>query len=234
MVRIRELGKSFGKNEVLKGLDLDIYPGKIYAVLGPNGSGKTTMVKSILGLVKPDSGSIRFRGTDIGKDWKYRSKIGYMPQIARFPEHLSAGEFLHMLKDIRGVYPHEEELLKTFKLEKDIGKKLGHLSGGTKQKVNVVQACMFVTDLLICDEPTVGLDAVSLVAMKKILREYVDKNRTIIFITHITPLVEELADEMIFLQEGNIYYQGSVAGLKNKYGGTTLEKAIANMMEAQV
>ena len=101
MIQITDLHKKFGKNEVLKGLDLTIEPGRIYAILGPNGSGKTTLIKSILGMVLPDKGKIEVLGKPIAKGWKYRKQIDYLPQIANFPGNLKVRELIKMIKDLR-------------------------------------------------------------------------------------------------------------------------------------
>ena len=101
MISIENLHKKFGKNQVLKGIDLEIDQGGIFAVLGPNGSGKTTLIKSILGMVVPNSGSIKLNGKSVKNDWKYRNNIDYLPQIANFPGNLSVKELIRMIKDLR-------------------------------------------------------------------------------------------------------------------------------------
>ncbi|MBV1922970.1 MAG: ABC transporter ATP-binding protein, partial [Flavobacteriaceae bacterium] len=155
MIEIKELHKKFGKNLVLKGVDLSINEGGIFAILGPNGSGKTTLIKSILGMVIPQSGTIQLNGKSIKKDWKYRNEIDYLPQIANFPNNLTVRELIKMIKDLRANNTSEDQrLIELFKLEPFLTKKLGTLSGGTKQKVNIVLAFMFNSPLIILDEPT--------------------------------------------------------------------------------
>ncbi len=102
MVEIQNLNKKFGKNRVLKGLDLSINSGGIFTILGPNGSGKTTLIKSILGMVIPDTGSISILDENVKNNWHYRKKIDYLPQIANFPNNLKVYELFTMLKDLRG------------------------------------------------------------------------------------------------------------------------------------
>ena len=101
MIRITGLNKKFGKYEVLKSLDLTIDTGKVTAIVGPNGSGKTTLIKLILGLVKPSGGKIEVDGEDISNNFLYRNKIGYMPQIARYPDNLSSKELFSLVKELR-------------------------------------------------------------------------------------------------------------------------------------
>jgi len=145
MIQIDNLHKRFGKNQVLSNLDLDIQGGGIFAVLGPNGSGKTTLIKSILGMVIPNKGSILVLDKIIKKNWKYRQEIDYLPQIANFPGNLRVKELVRMIKDLRQKDSKEKELIKLFGLEPYLDKKLGTLSGGTKQKVNIVLTFMFDT-----------------------------------------------------------------------------------------
>ncbi|MGC1631746.1 MAG: ABC transporter ATP-binding protein, partial [Gelidibacter sp.] len=154
MIEIKDLYKKFGKNEVLSGLNLKIGEGGIFAVLGPNGSGKTTLIKSILGMVIPNKGTVTVLGENIKTGSDYRHKIDYLPQIANFPNNLKVKELITMIKDLRGNVDLDQELISLFKLEPFLDKKLGNLSGGTKQKVNLVLTFMFDSPLVILDEPT--------------------------------------------------------------------------------
>src|SRR5690606_32802704 len=209
MIVIDNLHKKFGKNEVLKGIDLKISTGGIFAVLGPNGSGKTTLIKSILGMVIPDSGSISLNGNSIKRDWKYRNNIDYLPQIANFPSNLTVNELIKMIKDLRSdKVADDERLIELFKLQPFLDKKLGNLSGGTKQKVNLVLTFMFDSPLVILDEPTTGLDPISHLRLKKLITAEKEKGKTILITSHIMGFVEEIADEIVFLLEGKIYFRG--------------------------
>lgn len=230
MIEIKKLCKRFGRLTVLDQLDLEIRQGGIFAVLGPNGSGKTTLIKCILGMVIPDSGEISIHGTSVLKKWVYRNEIDYLPQIANFPANLSVIELIEMVKNLRPKPANEKELIQLFELEPYLQKKLGNLSGGTKQKVNLVLTFMFDSNLIILDEPTNGLDPVSLIRLKKLIDEEKKKGKTILVTTHIMSLVEEIADEIVFLLDGSIYFKGTVKELKGKTNQTDLEHAIANII----
>jgi Cu-processing system ATP-binding protein len=229
MIKIEHLNKRFGKLEVIKDLDLTINKGTINAILGPNGSGKTTLIKCMLGMVIPDSGSISIAGQSIKGDWKYREEIDYMPQIANFPPNLKVREIIVMLKDIRNREARDAELIEYFELSPYLNKQLRNLSGGTMQKVNIVLAFMFDNPLLILDEPTNGLDPVALIRLKDLIAKEVESGKTILFTTHIIRLVEELAEDIVFLLEGKIYFQGSVKALVNQQNAADLEYAIADI-----
>ncbi|WP_418499537.1 ABC transporter ATP-binding protein [Flagellimonas sp.] len=227
MIEINNLHKKFGKNQVLKGVDLTIEEGHIYAVLGPNGSGKTTLIKSILGMVIPNKGQISVLGEPIRKGWKYRKKIDYLPQIANFPPNIKVKELIHMIKDLRNSTAAEKELITIFGLEPFLNKKLSTLSGGTKQKVNIVLTFMFDSPLIILDEPTTGLDPKALIRLKELIQKERDRGKTILITSHIMQFVEEMANEIVYLLEGEVYFKGSIAQLLKQTEQTDFEHAIA-------
>lgn len=234
MITFQHITKAFGQNEVLKGIDLAFErPGTISAILGPNGSGKTTLIKTLLGMVLPDTGRILLNGQDIKQQWAYRNRVDYLPQIARFPENLSVQELLSMIKDIRSGATREAELIHAFDLAPFLDKRLGTLSGGTKQKVNLTLALMYDSPIVILDEPTSGLDPVAMIQLKNIIREERARGKTVLITTHIMSFVEEMADEIVFLLEGKIYFRGSITEIAEQHGGASLEAAIANILRKQ-
>ncbi len=234
MIHIADLHKSFRKNKVLKGIDLDIAPGKIYAVLGPNGSGKTTLIKCVLGMVIPTRGTIEVLGQPINKGWKYRREIDYLPQIANFPNNLKVNELIEMIKDLRNTSGTEDELITAFDLEPHLDKKMSNLSGGTKQKVNLVLAFMFNSQLLILDEPNTGLDPRALISLKALIEEQKTKGKTVLITSHVMQFVEEVADEVIYILEGKIYFKGTTAELKSETGQINMEHAVAELMKSEI
>lgn len=232
MIKVENLHKSFGKNQVLKGVDLEIPEGGLTAVLGPNGSGKTTILKILLGLVRPDKGSIYWNQKIEFGHFRYREKIGYLPQIARFPENLRVRELFSMISDLRQQPCNLQELIKDFKLDPVLNEKLAHLSGGTRQKVNTVLTFMFENDLFILDEPTAGLDPVAMIKLKQMINDRCKQGKTVLFTTHIMSLVEDLADQIIFLLEGKVHFQGTLSELRKLHNEASIEKAIAKILEA--
>ncbi|MBS1538733.1 MAG: ABC transporter ATP-binding protein [Bacteroidetes bacterium] len=231
MIEIQHIHKKFGKLQVLNALDLSIQSGKITAIVGPNGSGKTTLIKCILGLATPDSGTITINNFNCLLNSEYRNDIGYMPQIARFPENLTALEVIEMLVDIRhSEEMYDNELIELLNLQKEMRKPLRTLSGGTRQKVSAVIAFLFQPNILIFDEPTAGLDPISSSRLKdKILKARQD-GKTIIITSHIMSEIEELADEVVFLLDGKILFQESVVDILANTSESTLERAIAGRM----
>lgn len=233
MIEIKSLNKKFGKLTVLDGLDLDIGKEGIFAILGPNGSGKTTLIKSILGMVIPDKGDIKLEEESILGKWNYRNKINYLPQIANFPANLTVKELIEMVKNLRPKEAHDTDLIQLFDVEQFLDKKLGNLSGGTKQKVNIILTFMFESDMIILDEPTTGLDPISLIHLKEIIQKEKEKGKTILITTHIMSFVEEVADEIVFLLDGKIYFKGSSTELKEQTGQLDLEHAIAKLISKE-
>ncbi|NKI27043.1 ABC transporter ATP-binding protein [Arenibacter sp. 6A1] len=227
MIQVDNLHKKFGKNQVLSALDLKIEGGGIFAILGPNGSGKTTLIKSILGMVVPNKGSISVLDKPIKSGWKYRQEINYLPQIANFPGNLKVKELIAMIKDLRQKPSEENKLITLFGLEPFMDKKLSTLSGGTKQKVNLVLTFMFNSPLIILDEPTNGLDPATHIKLKNLIKEEKAKGKTLLITSHIMQFVEDVADEIVFLLEGKIYFKGSIEALKTKTEQTNFEHAIA-------
>ncbi|PWH81318.1 ABC transporter ATP-binding protein [Brumimicrobium oceani] len=230
MIKIENLHKKYGKNKILTGVDLEIPEKGIFAILGPNGSGKTTMIKSILGMVVPEKGKVFINGKETHPNGLYRKNLDYLPQIANFPGNLGVKELIKMIKDLRGTKANEDELIELFGLQGYLDKKLNNLSGGTKQKVNLVLAFMFDSPIIILDEPTSGLDPVAMLNLKRLIAKEKAKGKTILVTSHIMSFVEEISDEIVFLLEGKIYFKGSIQELREKTGEIDLEHAIAHIL----
>ena len=232
MITIQGLRKSFGKLEVLRGVDLEVRPGTITALVGPNGAGKTTLIKTILGLSKPDDGRIVVGGHSLNGDCRYRGRVGYMPQIPPLPENLSARELFSMLADLRNAdLGPDPAILDAFSLTDELDSPLRTLSGGTRQKVNAVIAFMFDPELLILDEPTAGLDPVASRYLKTWIRTERSAGKTFVITSHVLSELQELADFVVFLLEGRVRFSGSSGGLLELTGEGSLEGAIAELME---
>ena len=234
MMQIGNVCKRFGSLHVLRSVDLTVRAGRVLAIVGPNGAGKTTLIKSVVGLTHPDAGSIVLNGTDVLGSDAYRSLMGYMPQIARFPDNLSGAELIAMLKDLRGPAAQlDTELVDLFGLEAALDMPLRVLSGGTRQKVNAAMAFLFSPELLVLDEPTAGLDPLSSSILKdKILAER-GVGKTVMVTSHIMNELEELADDVAFMLEGRIAFSGTLDDLKRLTAQVTLERAVAAMMTSQ-
>lgn len=231
MISIKEVSKTFGKQKVLDQVTLNLIKGKSYALVGPNGSGKTTLIKSMLGMVIPTSGDILVDDTSIINDWKYREKIGYMPQIGHYPGNMTIGQIIDMMKHIRKNVTHfDESLIEQFRLYRIYDKRMHTLSGGTRQKVSAALAFLFDPPALILDEPTAGLDPVSVEILKTKIREEKSNGKLIIVSSHILSDLDELATHLVYLFEGQVHFNNAISSLKEETGETKLGKAIATMI----
>ncbi len=232
MITVNDIHKKYGSQPVLKGINLTLNEGQTVALMGPNGSGKTTFIKCILGMVKADKGHILFKDHKIEGDWEYRKDIGYMPQSAKFPERLKVRDVFSMLKDIRKDFngTYDEDLIREFELESIFNKTVGTLSGGTRQKVSAAIAFLFNPSMLILDEPTTGLDPVSSEILKnKIIREH-KKNKLIFITSHIISDIEEVSSHVMYLFDGQLQFLKDISTLKSETGEANLNKAIIHVM----
>lgn len=232
MISIRNIEKKFGKLVALDQVSLEMQAGKSYALIGPNGSGKTTLIKSLLGLVVPSRGEILIDGKTILNDWKYREKIGYMPQIGHYPENMRIGQLFDMMKNIRQeVTKTDEELLEAFKLYKIFDKRMHALSGGTRQKVSACLAFLFHAPILVLDEPTAGLDPVAVEILKEKVLHEKRMGKLLIITSHILSDLEELSTDMVYLYEGRLQYHNTIAQLKEETNESRLNKAVATLIK---
>jgi Cu-processing system ATP-binding protein len=234
MIKIHGLRKKFKKLQVLSDINADLLKGQVIALIGPNGSGKTTLIKCILGLVKPDDGRIYCSDIDITETEKYREQIGYMPQIGRYPDNMKVGQLFKLVKNIRCVEKNiDEELYYKFKLDTILQKPMRTLSGGTRQKVSAALTFMFDPKILILDEPTAGLDPLSAETLKTKIISEKEKGKLILITSHVLSDLEDLATNIMYLQEGKMLFFKSMESLHADTGEEKLSKSIARIMKDQ-
>lgn len=232
MIEIRHVSKHFGRLEVLRDVSLECGPGQCIALIGPNGCGKTTLIKTILGMVLPSSGHILFKGKDIARDDMYRHHIGYMPQKGRYPDNMTIGQVIDMIKDIRSSREAlDESLIEAFGLHEILDKRMRTLSGGTTQKVSASLAFLFNPQVLILDEPTAGLDPLAAEILKdKIIAEH-QRGKLIFITSHLLSELDDLVTHIVLMQEGEIRFHMPSPELKEKTGTSSLAKAITHVLK---
>ena len=225
MIQIKNLSKSYNKIKVLDDISIDIKPGEVSALLGPNGGGKTTLIKSILGLRFPDSGIIVKNSDTLTK-----IPIGYMPQIPNFPDNLKVIEIMEIIEKLESIPPLEKEyLIDSLNMSSILTKKFCELSGGMKQKVNILQCFSFRKSIYILDEPTSSLDPEMSYFLKYLIKK--KENTTILFTSHILSEVQELAGRIILLVEGKLLFHGTGTEAIKKYNKTNLEDSLLSFWE---
>jgi Cu-processing system ATP-binding protein len=234
MIIATNVTKKFARLTALDNVSVTCNKGQTISLIGPNGSGKTTLIKCLLGMVVPDSGFITFNEQNIAHHWKYRAAIGYMPQIGRYPENMTIAQVLDMMKDIRKqtTAQLDEELIHSFKLDGMLHKRMGTLSGGTRQKVSASLAFLFNPDVLILDEPTAGLDPLATEMLKEKIRKEKQQGKLVLITSHILSDLDDIVTEVIYMEEGKLRFHKSLTRLQQDTGETKLSRAIARVMQS--
>ncbi len=232
MIEVKNVSKQFGKLQILKDISLTLSKGECVAMIGPNGCGKTTLIKTILGMVIPTKGDTFFEGKSIQNEYAYRNKIGYMPQIGRYPDNMTIGQIIQMMKDIRSDHDNlDEQLYINFKLGGLLEKKMRTLSGGTTQKVSAILAFLFNPDVLILDEPTAGLDPVASEILKEKISSEKAKGKLILITSHLLSELDDMITQIVFMQDGNISFHKGIQELLDETGEQKISKAIAHYLK---
>jgi Cu-processing system ATP-binding protein len=235
MLEVAHLSKTFGRLRALDDVSAMLRAGQSVSLIGPNGSGKTTFIKSILGLVVPDTGAIALDGVSLLTNPAIRQRIGYMPQIGRYPDNIRVGQLFDMLIELRrGTYQRlDRDLIEAFGLEAIGRKTMRTLSGGTRQKVSAALAFLFDPDVLILDEPTAGLDPLAAEILKdKVLQEKA-KGKLILITSHILSDLDELTTDVLYIIEGKLQFYKPIEQLKSETGEDRLGRALARIMQSE-
>ncbi|MCH5273191.1 MAG: ABC transporter ATP-binding protein [Lachnospiraceae bacterium] len=223
MLEVTNVNKNYGKKQVLYAINLKFENG-IYGLLGPNGAGKTTLIHIITGLIPPSGGKVTYRGTDIReRKNRYHDDLGFMPQYTSYYPNFTGMEFLNYMCTIKGIPARKQkeiisEVLRIVNLTEHRNEKIGHYSGGMKQRIGIAQAIINNPKILILDEPTAGLDPLERIRFRNLISE-LSKDRVVILATHIVPDVESIASKVLLLHKGRLIEGGSPEKLMNDLDG---------------
>ncbi|GGG91627.1 ABC transporter ATP-binding protein [Silvibacterium dinghuense] len=229
--QLQAVTKRYGQTLALDALNLTLYPGEVVALLGPNGAGKTTTARLLLGLLSPNSGSVRVMGLD-PREASTRTHIGAMLQVSRVPETLKVREHIALFRSYYPAPLAETELVKAAGLEGIEDRLFGSLSGGQKQRVLFALALAGNPELLILDEPTVGMDIASRRALWEQVRKQTAAGRTVLLTTHYLEEADALASRIVVIDKGRIQAEGTPAEIRHRASGRRIRCVTAMGREA--
>ena len=216
-VLCRQLTKSFGAHTAVRDLDLDVSPGEVVGLLGPNGSGKSTTIRLLLDLIRPTAGTVRVLGLDPRREGvELRRRTGYVPGGAALPERPTGAELLAHLDALRGGGGAAAAAALAERLDLDLGRRIGALSRGNRQKVALVQAFAHRPRLLILDEPSSGLDPLVQRTFHAMVREAAARGAAVLLSSHVLSEVERMADRVGILREGRLVAVAGIEDLKRR------------------
>ncbi len=223
LLKLQGISKSYNKGAVkaVDNISLDIKSGEIFGFLGPNGAGKTTTLKMIVGLLKPDQGTIIVDGINAWEEpLKVKSMISYVPDNPEIYEKLKGIDYLNFIADMYGISTEDREekmdyYLEMFNIKDAIGDIIGSYSHGMKQKLVLTAALISEPDLFILDEPMVGLDPKSAFNLKEIMKQMCDEGKTIFFSTHVLEVAEKICDRIAIIDKGKIVAMGTMEELRS-------------------
>ncbi|GEP93746.1 ABC transporter ATP-binding protein [Chitinophaga cymbidii] len=238
IIAIRGLRKNYGQKQVLKGIDLDVYPGQIIGYIGPNGAGKSTTVKILIGLLSDFEGEVSMLGQDLRKDTlTVKSLVGYVPENAEIYEVLTPVEYLSFVGKLYGmddalIEERANRMLQAFGLLENKDQRMDTFSKGMRQKVLITSGLLHDPQIVVLDEPLSGLDANAVIIVKEILSLLKKEGKTIFYCSHMMDVVEKVSDRIVLINEGSIVADGTFEQLKQAEADT-LEKIFANLTGSQ-
>ena len=232
MVRAHSLRKSYGSTQAVRGISFEVPRGQVVGFLGPNGAGKSTTMKMLTGFLKPNGGEVSIGGISIAEGpLEARRKIGYLPESAPMYDEMMVIDFLRFAAELRGVEGKAQDdrlavVCERCGLGKVLGKDIGQLSKGFRQRVGLAQALVHDPDLLILDEPTSGLDPNQIVEIRELIRD-LGRDKTVILSTHILPEVQATCDRIIIISDGELVADDAPETLTDQQAGAVVRVIVA-------
>ena len=232
MLQIEHLTKTYGEKKAVDDLSLHILPGEIYGFIGHNGAGKTTTLKSVAGILRFDAGEIRIGGTSIRTDpLACKRKRAYIPDNPDLYDYMTGIQYLNFIANIFGVSAADRqvrirELAERFELTNDLAQPIAAYSHGMKQKLAIISAWLHAPQLVVMDEPFVGLDPKAAHLLKGMMRELCDRGGAIFFSTHVLEVAEKLCDKVAILRAGKLIRSGTMDEVK---GDDSLEEVFLEL-----
>ena len=235
IISLNNVYKNYGTKQVLKGINLSIYPGQVIGYIGPNGAGKSTTVKILCGLISDYEGEVIIDGINLKEDpIAVKAKIGYVPELAELYDVLTPAEFLGFMAELYNM-PKElstdriKKMLAAFGLDGNMHQRMDTFSKGMRQKVLIISGLLHNPDIIILDEPLSGLDANSVIIVKDLISKLAKEGKTIFYCSHMMDVVEKVSDRIVLINEGTVIADGSFHELQQQQGNQSLEQIFAHM-----
>lgn len=234
LIQIRDLRKSYGEKEVLKGINLDIYPGQVIGYIGPNGAGKSTTVKILTGLIPDFRGEVIVDGISMAQDaLGIKKLIGYVPENAEIYDVLTPTEYLDFIGKLYGMEENAlqervQKLLTAFGLGTNMNDRMDTFSKGMKQKVLLISGIINNPKIIVLDEPLSGLDANAVIMIKELIVRLSQEGKTIFYCSHMMDVVEKVSDRILLINKGEIIADGTFESLKQNHSDT-LERIFSKL-----
>ena len=226
MLKITNLTKQFKKLKAVDNISLKVQKGDVYGFLGPNGAGKTTSIRMIMGIIKPDNGSIKLNGSDINTI--HRKKLGYLPEDRGLYQKQNLSEIIYYFGCLKGLDKKDSKnranlWLERFYLDDQKRRKIEELSKANQQKIQFIIALLHDPQLIILDEPFTGLDPVNQILLKEVIKEKQEEGKTIIFSTHQMEQVERLCNNICLINEGHVLLEGPLSEIRKSHSEDAIE-----------
>lgn len=234
IITIRSLNKSYGDKQVLRDINLDVYPGQIIGYIGPNGAGKSTTVKILTGIITDYEGEVMIEGKPLRENVLHvKSITGYIPELAELYDLLTPREYLtfigklHHMSDSL-IEERSRRMLHSFSLADNIDQRMDSFSKGMRQKVLLTSGLLHNPSIVILDEPLSGLDANAVIMVKELLQVLKSEGKTIFYCSHMMDVVEKVSDRIVLIDGGRIVADGTIDALRGEAGGS-LEQIFARL-----
>jgi ABC-2 type transport system ATP-binding protein len=238
MLEARRLTKYYSAIPAIRDVSFTLAPGTILGLLGPNGSGKSTTVSILTGLLEPSGGRICFDGIDVGDRLiEYKARLGYVPEEAHLYSHLTGPEYLALIGRLRSMpetrlQPKIAAFLEIFGLTDDQHAPMSAYSKGMRQKILIAAALLHDPQILVLDEPNSGLDVTTSLMLRSLIRALAAEGRMVLYCSHVLEIVEQIATDVLILQDGRVAAHGSVGELRRMMASPTLEQVFRRLVVA--
>ncbi|MDO4778340.1 MAG: ABC transporter ATP-binding protein [Tissierellia bacterium] len=238
MIKVENVTKKFGSKVAVNNISFEVKDGEIFGFLGPNGAGKTTTIKMIVGLLLPDTGTLKIKNVDVVEDsLEAKKKISYVPDNPDLYDNMTGRQFVNFISNVFGVDKSTRderirEYSELFELIEDLDTYISNYSHGMKQKLALISALVHDPEVMILDEPMVGLDPKSAFNLKELMRKRCNEGKSVFFSTHVMEVAEKICDRVAIIKNGKIIAIGTLEEIRQGSGNSSsLEEIFLELTE---